>query len=285
VARMLDREDFAQRIKEQEPLSMHELIYPLAMGYDSVALGADVELGGTDQKLNLLVGRNLQHEYGQEPQIIMTTPLLEGLDGVEKMSKSLGNYISINEPPGEMFGKIMSISDPMMWRYQTLLTDLGPKEIADLMKSIQWGTAEALVVKKDLARRIVADFHGQEAAQQAQINFEKQHRDDGVPSGLEWEDYKLNTPKKLSRILVDLGLYPSNNVAQTRMRLNKEVAMSDGDFEDQPSWESKADPAEVWDPKALFGLPNQTSARFIFRVGRKMKKVRIWRGPAPPSQS
>ena len=123
---MLERDDFANRMKEQRPISMHELLYPLSQAYDSVALEADVELGGTDQKFNLLVGRAIQPEYGQEPQVIMTMPILEGLDGVQKMSKSLGNYVGINEPPAEMFGKLMSISDEMMWRYYLLLTDLTP---------------------------------------------------------------------------------------------------------------------------------------------------------------
>ena len=123
---MLERDDFAKRMKEQRPISMHELLYPLSQAYDSVALEADVELGGTDQKFNLLVGRDIQPEYGQEPQVIMTMPILEGLDGVQKMSKSLGNYVGINEPPAEMFGKLMSISDEMMWRYYLLLTDHEP---------------------------------------------------------------------------------------------------------------------------------------------------------------
>src|SRR6516165_1400193 len=128
VARMLERDDFSKRIKEQRPIAIHELLYPLSQGYDSVALEADVELGGTDQRFKLLVGRTLQHEYGQEPQVIMTMPILEGLDGVQKMSKSLGNYVGINESPGEIFGKLMSISDEMMWRYYLLLTDLTPQQ-------------------------------------------------------------------------------------------------------------------------------------------------------------
>ena len=136
---MLERDDFAKRMKEQRPISMHELLYPLSQAYDSVALEADVELGGTDQKFNLLVGRDIQPEYGQEPQVIMTMPILEGLDGVQKMSKSLGNYVGINEPPAEMFGKLMSISDEMMWRYYLLLTDLTPAEIEALKTSVASG--------------------------------------------------------------------------------------------------------------------------------------------------
>jgi tyrosyl-tRNA synthetase len=140
VSRMLERDDFAKRMKEQRPISMHELLYPLSQAYDSVALEADVELGGTDQKFNLLVGRDIQPEYGQEPQVIMTMPILEGLDGVQKMSKSLGNYVGINEPPAEMFGKLMSISDEMMWRYYLLLTDLTPAEIESLKGSVSSGS-------------------------------------------------------------------------------------------------------------------------------------------------
>jgi len=285
VARMLEHEDFRSRLEKELPISMHELLYPLLVAYDSVVLEADVELGATEQKFNLLMGREIQREYGKETQVCMTMPILEGLDGVHKMSKSLGNYVGITEAPAEMFGKLMSISDPLMWRYQTLLTDKAPMEIADMMKSVQLGTAEALVVKKELARRIVADFHGEDAAGQAQSDFEKQHRDDGVPSSLKWEDYALIAPKKLSRILFELGFYLSNNIAQTRMRQNKEVDISDGDLEDQPSWERKADPAEVWDPKKLKEQPNQAYARYIIRVGKKMKKIRVWLGSAPTNSS
>jgi tyrosyl-tRNA synthetase len=174
VARMLERDDFAKRIKEHQALAMHELIYPLAMGYDSVALQADVELGGTDQKFNLLVGRTLQHEYGQEPQVIMTMPILEGLDGVQKMSKSLGNYVGINETPAEMFGKLMSISDEMMWRYYLLLTDMTPAEIDELRGAVASGKQHPMQVKKALARRIVAKTRprGRNRALKSNINSE-----------------------------------------------------------------------------------------------------------------
>jgi len=275
VARMLERDDFAKRLKDQQPLSMHEMIYPLAMGYDSVALEADVELGGTDQKFNLLVGRTLQQEYGQEPQVILTTPLLEGLDGVQKMSKSLGNYIGIYEPPGEMFGKIMSISDWLMWRYLELLTDVRPEEIADLRKSVELGSGQAVVVKKDLARRIISDFHGDEAARQAQADFEKQFRDKGVPAGLQEVDYLLEAPAKLSKVLVELGLYPSNTVAQTRIK-SREVSVSDGDLIDQPQWERKENPAEQLSPNELREAPGQQSTRLVFKAGTKIKKVCVW---------
>ena len=162
VSQMLEREDFHKRFQEEKPISVHELLYPLVQGYDSVALEADVELGGTDQKFNLLVGRELQRAYGQESQVVLTTPILEGLDGVQKMSKSLGNAIGIHEPPLEMYGKIMSISDEMMWRYYELLTDVQVAEIEKMKRE-----AHPMQAKKDLARRIVADFHSAEAAAQS----------------------------------------------------------------------------------------------------------------------
>ncbi len=154
VSQLLEREDFHKRFQEEKPISVHELLYPLVQGYDSVALEADVELGGTDQKFNLLVGRELQRAYGQESQVVLTTPILEGLDGVQKMSKSLGNAIGIHEPPLEMYGKVMSISDEMMWRYYELLTDVQVAEIEKMKRE-----THPMQAKKDLARRIVADFH------------------------------------------------------------------------------------------------------------------------------
>ncbi|MGA8273687.1 MAG: tyrosine--tRNA ligase [Candidatus Sulfotelmatobacter sp.] len=162
VSQLLEREDFHKRFQDEKPISVHELLYPLVQGYDSVALEADVELGGTDQKFNLLVGRELQRAYGQESQVVLTTPILEGLDGVQKMSKSLGNAIGIHEPPLEMYGKVMSISDEMMWRYYELLTDVSLAEIEKIKRE-----AHPMQAKKELARRIVADFHGAEAARKA----------------------------------------------------------------------------------------------------------------------
>src|SRR6059058_5163052 len=172
VARILEREDFSNRMKNQLPIAMHELLYPIAQGYDSVALEADVELGGTDQKFNLLVGRTLQQEYGQEPQVIMTMPILEGLGGGQKMSKSLGNYVGISEPPAKMFGKIMSISDDLMWRYYLLLTDLTPSQVEEKKQAVATGALHPLDAKKALARRIVGDFQKEQAAVQAQEDFE-----------------------------------------------------------------------------------------------------------------
>src|SRR5207302_3721973 len=164
VSQMLEREEFHKRFSEEKPISMHELLYPLVQGYDSVALEADVELGGTDQKFNLLVGRELQRGYGQDSQVVLTTPILEGLDGVQKMSKSLGNAIGIHEPPLEMYGKVMSISDEMMWRYYELLTDVSSVDIDKMKQDAADGKVHPMNLKKELARRIVSDFHSPEAA-------------------------------------------------------------------------------------------------------------------------
>ena len=180
VSQLLEREDFHKRFQEEKPISVHELLYPLVQGYDSVALEADVELGGTDQKFNLLVGRELQRSYGQESQVVLTTPILEGLDGVQKMSKSLGNAIGIHEPPLEMYGKIMSISDEMMWRYYELLTDVQVAEIEKMKRE-----SHPMQAKKDLARRIVADFHSAEAATKAGEDWAKQFQKDQVPEDAE----------------------------------------------------------------------------------------------------
>src|SRR5438874_4541442 len=166
LARILERDDFRRRFTTQQPIAIHELLYPLAQGYDSVALKCDVEMGGTDQLFNLLVGRDLMREYGQEPQVVITMPLLEGLDGIEKMSKSLGNYIGINEDPQSIFGKVMSISDEMMWKYYLLCTDLTPAQIDDLKR-----TAHPMDAKRRLARLIIAEFHGTDAAEAAEKEF------------------------------------------------------------------------------------------------------------------
>jgi tyrosyl-tRNA synthetase len=180
VSQMLEREDFHKRFQDEKPIAMHELLYPLAQGYDSVALKADVELGGTDQKFNLLIGREMQRAYGQESQIVLTMPILEGLDGVQKMSKSLGNAIGIQEPPLEMYGKLMSISDEMMWRYYELLTDV---QMADIEKMKR--ETHPMQAKKDLAARIVKDFHSDEAAAKAGEDWAKQFQKDEVPEDVE----------------------------------------------------------------------------------------------------
>jgi tyrosyl-tRNA synthetase len=183
VARMLERDDFAKRYKSEQPIAIHEFLYPLAQGYDSVALRADVELGGTDQKFNLLVGRELQRHYGQEPQCILTLPLLEGLDGVNKMSKSLDNYIGITEPPAEMFGKLMSISDPLMWRYFELLSFRSIDAIAKLKTECEGGR-NPRDAKVMLAQEIVTRFHSRAAAERALADFEARFRDGATPENM-----------------------------------------------------------------------------------------------------
>jgi tyrosyl-tRNA synthetase len=179
VARMLQREDFAARYAAERPISLHEFLYPIAQAYDSVALSADVELGGTDQTFNLLVGRDLQRAHGQEPQIALTLPLLEGLDGVQKMSKSLGNYVGINERPEDIFGKLMSVSDTMMWRYFELLTRIPPAEIASLR------AGHPMDAKKRLARAITAQYHGEGAATEAEAHFARVHQHRDLPDEIE----------------------------------------------------------------------------------------------------
>ena len=224
VARMLEREDFKKRFEGQRPIGIHELIYPLIQAYDSVALKADVELGGTDQRFNLLVGREIQREYGLEAQVIITVPILEGLDGVQKMSKSLGNYVGITEPPQEMFGKLMSISDELMWRYYELLTDVPLEEIARLKEAVAAGTEHPKEVKKRLAMEIVARYHSEEAARKAAEEFEKVFARGGVPEDVptvETTEEKIWLP----RFLKDQGLVKSTSegkrlVAQGAIQLN-----------------------------------------------------------------
>jgi tyrosyl-tRNA synthetase len=215
VARLLERDDFAKRYKGGQPIGLHEFMYPLAQGYDSVALKADVELGGTDQTFNLLVGRDLMREYGLDPQVVMTMPLLEGLDGVEKMSKSLGNSIGINEPPREIFGKAMSVSDDLMWRYYTLLTDLTAAEIETLKGRVAAGDLHPKQAKMDLARRLVADFHDAAAAQEAAAEFDRIFARHEIPD--EVREVGLapsGEPIWIPKLMVTLGLAGSNGAAR-----------------------------------------------------------------------
>lgn len=213
VARMLERDDFAKRFKSQQPISVHEFFYPLAQGYDSVALKADVELGGTDQKFNLLVGRQLQEAYGQEPQCVLTMPLLEGLDGVNKMSKSLGNYIGIAEAPDVQFGKLMSISDDLMWRYFELLSFRPLAEIAALRAAVAGGR-NPRDVKFELAREIVARFHGDAAGAAAQQTFISRFSQGAVPEQIETVQISAeNGPLRLANVLKSSGLVSSNSDA------------------------------------------------------------------------
>jgi len=184
VARLLERDDFTKRLKEGIPISVHEILYPLMQAYDSVALRADVELGGTDQKFNLLVGRDIQREFQQEPQVVMTTPLLEGLDGVEKMSKSLGNYVGITEPAKEIFGKIMSVSDPLMYRYYELLTDVPVSQVETWKSEAKAGKVNPRDLKAGLAKSIISDFWGQKEAGEAAAEFDRIHKNKETPADL-----------------------------------------------------------------------------------------------------
>ena len=248
VSQLLEREDFHKRFQEEKPISVHELLYPLVQGYDSVALEADVELGGTDQKFNLLVGRELQRAYGQDSQVVLTTPILEGLDGVQKMSKSLGNAIGIHEPPLEMYGKIMSVSDAMMWRYYELLTDVQVAEIEKMKVD-----AHPMTAKKDLARRIVADFNSTEAAEKAAEDWAKQFQKGGVPDEVEEltvEEKSMRLDKLLARVgLADSGTDAVRKLKQKSVKVNGEV---------------RSDPTGVIDLGQAVTL----------QVGRRIKKVR-----------
>ncbi|MCL4503561.1 MAG: tyrosine--tRNA ligase [Deltaproteobacteria bacterium] len=215
VARMLEREDFHKRYNSQTPISIHEFLYPLIQGYDSVALKADVELGGTDQTFNLLVGRDLQREYGQMPQVVITLPLLEGLDGVQKMSKSLGNYVGIDEPAGVMFGKIMSTSDTLMLRYFELLTDIAPNDLARLKEDIASGAKHPRQVKEDLAVEIVTRYHGRNAALEAAQEFAHIFREKGLPEEIEEMTLKVDGAKLwLPKIMAEAGLAASTSEAR-----------------------------------------------------------------------
>jgi tyrosyl-tRNA synthetase len=229
VSQMLERDEFHKRFQAEQPISLHELLYPVMQGYDSVALECDVELGGTDQKFNLQCGRELQRHYGQKPQIILMTPILEGLDGVQKMSKSLGNAIGINEPPAEMYGKLMSISDELMWKYWVLLTDLKQTEVDALQASVAAGSAHPMEVKKRLARSITADFHGEEAAQSAGENWTKMFQQKETVEDLEEVTIALADVARidakdpdllevrLPKLLVQMGLASSGAEANRKI--------------------------------------------------------------------
>src|SRR5947209_8393193 len=217
VSQLLEREDFHKRFHEEKPISLHELLYPLVQGYDSVALEADVELGGTDQKFNLLVGRELQRSYGQESQVVLTTPILEGLDGVQKMSKSLGNAIGIHEPPLEMYGKLMSISDEMMWRYYELLTDVQLAEIEKMKRE-----THPMEAKKDLAARIVQDFHSAEAATKAAEDWAKQFQKNEMPETVQtihvsFQEVRWSAEEVPDRPVTDLGKNPPPGIRLDRL--------------------------------------------------------------------
>lgn len=258
VARLLERDDFTKRYREGSPISLHEFLYPISQGYDSVALRADVELGGTDQKFNLLVGRELQKDYGQPSQIVATTPLLEGLDGVQKMSKSLGNYVGITEAPEEMFKKLMSISDQLMWRYYELLTDLTVEQIGVLRQETDAGARHPMEVKTELARRVVADFHSAADAHWAAEEFTRVVRQGQAPSDLEAvalpEGVSQDGQIRIDKLLAKLGIAPSVSEAVRRVKANAVEINGDKvtDLKYTPSSE------ELW-----------------LQVGRKWARIRL----------
>ncbi len=267
VSQMLERDDFHMRFQEEKPISIHELLYPIAQGYDSVMLHADVELGGTDQKFNLLVGRELQRSYGQTSQIVLTTPILEGLDGVQKMSKSLGNYVGINEPPLEIYGKLMSVSDVLMWRYYELLTDVSVAEIERMKRDVAAGQAHPMKLKKELAQRIVADFHGPEAGVRAADDWAKQFQRDEVPAEIEevslsYDDVAASLKLgggtgavKLDRLLARAGL--AESISDAGRKIKVKAVRVEGEVKVEPI------------------LHIQAPAKLTIRVGRLIKRVTI----------
>jgi len=224
VARMLERDDFTNRMQSNQPICIHELLYPLVQAFDSVALRADFELGGTDQKFNLLVGRDIMREYGLEPQVILTTPLLEGLDGVEKMSKSLGNYIGFNDAPEEIYGKVMSISDSLMFRYWELLTEIPLADLQRMKKEVESGELHPMTAKGNLAKRLVEEFHGTTASVQAAEHFARVHQRGELPEAMpEFTLPRGQDSMGLIDVLVRCGLAPSKTEAR---RLVKAGAVS-----------------------------------------------------------
>src|SRR5918993_2777033 len=219
VAQMLERRDFKQRYESGKPIAVHEFLYPLAQAYDSVFLEADVELGGTDQLFNLNVGRDIMPAFGLEAQVVMTTPLLEGLDGVEKMSKSLGNYVGVTEAPGEMFGKLMSISDDLMWKYYGLLTDLTPEQIVAARGRVSSGDLHPKQAKVELAKRVVSDFHSSADAERAAEEFERRFAKKELPDELPVVEHLIEAPPKtLERVLADHGYATSASEASRKVK-------------------------------------------------------------------
>jgi tyrosyl-tRNA synthetase len=259
VSQMLERDDFSKRFQAEQPISLHELLYPVMQGYDSVALECDVELGGTDQKFNLLCGRELQRHYGQKPQIVLMTPILEGLDGVQKMSKSLGNAIGINEPPSEMYGKLMSINDDLMWKYWVFLTDLRQTEIESLQADVKTGSLHPMEVKKRLARTIVGGFHGEAAALSADENWARMFQQKETAEDLEEvavpyagiagpETKQIRVPK----LLVQLGLAASG--AEANRKIGERAVKLDGETAEN----------------LIVTLP-EIPARVVVRLGKRAK--------------
>lgn len=257
VARMLERDDFSKRYQGGQPIAIHEFLYPLVQGYDSVAMKSDVELGGTDQKFNLLMGRELQRHFGQKPQIVMLMPLLEGLDGVKKMSKSLGNYIGIAEAPQDMFGKIMSISDELMWRYLELLSFQSLAEIAQLRQQVQEGK-NPRDIKIAFACEIITRFHDKQAALAAEQDFIQRFAKNQIPDDLPEITFDLSPEKAiaLAQLLKQAGMVPSTSEA---MRMMKQRAV-------------KIDGEAIENPKAAIAVPSE----HVYQVGKRIfKKIKL----------
>lgn len=259
VSQMLERDEFSKRFQAEQPISLHEMLYPVMQGYDSVALECDVELGGTDQKFNLLCGRELQRHYGQKPQIVLMTPILEGLDGVQKMSKSLNNAIGINEPPGEMYGKIMSINDELMWKYWVFLTDLRQSEIESIQADVAAGGLHPMAVKKRLARTITAGFHGEAAALSAEENWARMFQQKETAENLEevvvaYSAVAATEAKqiRLPKLLVQMGLATSG--AEANRKISEKAVKVDGETVEN----------------LVFTLP-ELPARVVVRLGKRAK--------------
>ncbi len=265
VSQMLERAEFHTRFQNEQPISLHEMLYPLAQGYDSVALEADVELGGTDQKFNLLAGRELQRDFGQQPQIVLMTPIIEGLDGVQKMSKSLGNAIGIHEPAAEMYGKIMSISDPLMWRFWTLLTDLRGSEIDAMQSDVSSGALHPMETKKRLARTIVGGYHSSEAAREADEGWARQFQRDEQPDHVEevevaaadvgWNGGE-SSQVRLDKLLVQLGL--ADSATDATRKLKQGAVKIDGSVVSAPHLPVASLPATI-----------------VLRVGKRIRAARL----------
>jgi len=256
VARMIERDDFTKRLANKTPIHMHELLYPLVQGYDSVALKSDVELGGTDQKFNLLVGRDLQKSAGQEPQCILTVPILEGLDGVQKMSKSLDNYIAVEDSPREMFGKTMRVSDELMFRYYELLTDITVEELAQLREDVKSGAKHPRAVKVELGRLLVERFHGAEAGRNAVAEFDRIFVDKGLPDDIPVKPVAAQGDLGICKLMVETGLAATNSEA--RRLIEGKAVERDGE--------------KIQDPQLKLDL--KSGENFILKAGKK-KFVRV----------
>jgi len=259
VARILERDDFQKRLAARQPIALHELFYPLAQGYDSVALKADVEVGGTDQLFNLLVGRDLMREEGLEPQVVMTLPLLVGTDGAEKMSKSLGNAIGIQEPPAEIYGKLMSIPDRLVWSYYDLLTDLPAAEIREWRRRVESGEGNPRDVKADLARIVTAQFHGKEAAARAEEDFRRAFSKGELPEEIETKELPA-AEVSAARVLVAAGLAASMREARRKV--------AEGALALYESGQARI----VRDPEERL----DASRPSILRLGRRFRRI-VWR--------